>query len=254
MTKERIISAAIAIPVVVLLLWLKPLYYLMNGIIVVFFVNEFMSMNSVDKKWVPLFLAFFAPFFILKGWSIYYLIGTFYVLLVYSLFWIGSKKGAKFNSTAFFAIVYAAILSFTSLVLRMRHGSFLLLNMFVVIWVADSAAYFVGSRFGKHKLMEKISPNKTVEGSIGSVLGAIAVQLLLAPLFKIGISWPVAIFWGFAISVFAQVGDLIESMFKRSAGVKDSGNIMPGHGGVMDRLDSILFTAPLYYFFIELFL
>jgi phosphatidate cytidylyltransferase len=121
----------------------------------------------------------------------------------------------------------------------------------------DSAAYFIGSAFGKHKLAPSISPGKTWEGSIGGLLGAAAVSLLFllnTPL-KVSsyLNWWHLIIVALLVSVFGQVGDLVESLFKRNTGVKDSGSIFPGHGGMLDRLDSLVFAAMVVYYVVVIF-
>jgi phosphatidate cytidylyltransferase len=123
-------------------------------------------------------------------------------------------------------------------------GPRLVLFLLLTIWGCDSFAYYTGRNFGKRKLAESISPKKTVEGSIGgfvgSVLIAAAASVLILPEFR---PWEAAVIGGLASSA-GQLGDLVESMFKRGAGVKDSGQFLPGHGGFYDRVDSILFAAP----------
>ena len=138
-------------------------------------------------------------------------------------------------------------------------GSAALLFPLIVTWVNDSAAYFGGRAFGKHKLIPKVSPGKTVEGSIfgaiGGVLAAVAMSLLvLDGRHGLTIGVVPAALAGFALSIAAQVGDLAESLLKREAGVKDSGTLLPGHGGVLDRLDALYFTLPLAYGFFLLML
>ncbi len=125
-----------------------------------------------------------------------------------------------------------------------RFGPRLVLFLLLTIWGCDSFAYYTGRKFGRRKLAVSISPKKTIEGSIGgfvgSVLVAVAVSSLFLPEFN---PWEAAIIGGLASSA-GQLGDLVESMFKRGAGVKDSGHFLPGHGGFYDRVDSILFSAP----------
>ena len=117
---------------------------------------------------------------------------------------------------------------------------------------SDSAAYFIGKAFGKHKLAPSISPGKTWEGSIGGLLGAVLVSmffLLNTPLhLNAYLNWWQMIIVGLLISGFGQLGDLIESLFKRNTGAKDSGNIFPGHGGMLDRMDSIVFAGVVVYY------
>lgn len=117
------------------------------------------------------------------------------------------------------------------------------LSIFILTWVNDTGAYLSGKNFGKTKLFERISPNKTWEGSIGGAIFSIAGAIALHSIWGI-FSIPVWIGAAILVSIFANLGDLMESAFKRNAGVKDSGTIMPGHGGILDRFDAILLTAP----------
>ena len=128
----------------------------------------------------------------------------------------------------------------------------LCLVVFVLVGVTatDAGAYFVGSKFGKHKLWETISPNKTIEGSIGGAVWTLGLSLLLGYDFSLGL-WQ-TLGAAVLITVFAQLGDLVESKLKRSFEVKDFGNIMPGHGGILDRFDSFIFSGLVYYIIIML--
>lgn len=126
----------------------------------------------------------------------------------------------------------------------------ILVSMFVVIWTNDTFAYLTGLSIGKHKLFERISPKKTWEGFLGGLLFALAAGFFLHRLIE-GIElihWLVLVLF---ISIGSVLGDFIESLFKRSAGLKDSGNIMPGHGGILDRVDSLLFVAPIVYVYLQ---
>lgn len=128
----------------------------------------------------------------------------------------------------------------------------LLLGVFVLIWVNDTGAYFVGKNFGKQKLFPSVSPKKTVEGFMGGLFFACVTSYFIAT-FTDTLDFTHWLILGIIASVFGTLGDLIESKFKRQAGVKDSGVIMPGHGGLLDRLDSIIFAAPFFYLFLRLF-
>ncbi|MDY6267494.1 MAG: phosphatidate cytidylyltransferase [Selenomonadaceae bacterium] len=119
--------------------------------------------------------------------------------------------------------------------------------MFIGTWASDTFAYFVGSAIGSHKLCSTISPNKTIEGFGGSLVGTTAATAGLGAFF--GFPVPEMAVLGLVLSIFATLGDLVESVAKRETGIKDSGNIIPGHGGVWDRFDSVLFTAPIVYYF-----
>lgn len=133
------------------------------------------------------------------------------------------------------------------------HGTALVFAPLLLTWASDTFAYFVGRAWGTRKLIPRVSPGKTVQGAVGAVIGtvlvAIAYRYVLEafPLYRI--SMLEAVIFGILISVSAQVGDLAESLFKRDTGVKDSGSLLPGHGGVLDRVDSLLFTLPVAYIF-----
>lgn len=121
---------------------------------------------------------------------------------------------------------------------------------FILTWTVDSAAFLVGSRFGQSHLVPKISPNKTWAGALAGLGGSIVVSLLAAS--YLGITRPAAIVLGLFVGIAAMVGDLIESVLKRLAHVKDAGSILPGHGGILDRFDALLLVAPTLYFVLKL--
>lgn len=133
---------------------------------------------------------------------------------------------------------------FSGLLLVREIGASMVFFILIVIWSTDSFAYFVGKAFGKHKIAPDISPNKTIEGSIGGIVGAIFVALIYTSFFNVMKLSPLAVVCSVLIlSIFGQLGDLVESAYKRQFGVKDSGNLFPGHGGVLDRFDSAFFAV-----------
>ncbi|WP_264537092.1 phosphatidate cytidylyltransferase [Flavobacterium sp. N1736] len=134
----------------------------------------------------------------------------------------------------------------------------IIIGLFILIWTNDTFAYLVGKSIGKHKLFERISPKKTIEGFLGGAVFAAFAGFLISKFYirpnpefssKSVLIWMII---ALIVSVFGTIGDLIESKFKRIAGVKDSGSIMPGHGGVLDRLDSVIFVAPVIYLFYQI--
>jgi phosphatidate cytidylyltransferase len=130
----------------------------------------------------------------------------------------------------------------------------ILISIFILIWTNDSFAYIVGKSIGKHKLFERISPKKTIEGFLGGVVFAVLASYIIA-VYYIQIAETKVFIWiiiALIVGVFGTIGDLIESKFKRIAEVKDSGKIMPGHGGVLDRLDSVIFVAPIVFLFYQI--
>ena len=130
----------------------------------------------------------------------------------------------------------------------------IIIGIFILIWTNDTFAYIVGKSIGKHKLYEKISPKKTIEGFLGGIVFAVIASYLIATYYIEGKQTAQFIWLGFAliVGIFGTIGDLIESKFKRIANVKDSGTIMPGHGGILDRLDSVIFVAPFIFLFYQL--
>jgi phosphatidate cytidylyltransferase len=134
----------------------------------------------------------------------------------------------------------------------------IIIGLFILIWTNDTFAYLVGKSIGKHKLLERISPKKTIEGFIGGVVFAIFTGYLISKLYikaSPSFSEKSILIWtsiALIVGVFGTIGDLVESKFKRIAGIKDSGKIMPGHGGILDRLDSVIFVAPIVYLFYQL--
>lgn len=173
------------------------------------------------------------------------------ILLLASLWWLAAFVWVLVYPTAVprplivvaaFLVVVSAWLAVAVLLLRPDDGAFWLLAVFVLVWAADTGAYFTGRAFGRHKLAPAVSPGKTWEGVAGGLLLALVVAALIAWYREL----PTLAFMGLALlSVAASiVGDLTVSIFKRNAGLKDSGQVFPGHGGILDRLDSICAAAP----------
>jgi len=132
-----------------------------------------------------------------------------------------------------------------------RWGGYTVITIFAAIWVCDSAAYFAGRAFGRHKLFERVSPNKTWEGAAAGFIGALAVFLVARLTLLPYMTVPAATVCGVIVGCCGQIGDLAESLLKRDAGVKDSSALIPGHGGVLDRFDSLLFVAPLVFVYLD---
>jgi phosphatidate cytidylyltransferase len=131
-------------------------------------------------------------------------------------------------------------------------GGYTVIAVFATIWICDTAAYFGGKIFGKHKLFMQVSPNKTWEGAVFGFIFSV-LTMVTAKILVLGyLSYHHAIVLGVLIGIFGQLGDLIESRFKRDAGVKDSSSLIPGHGGVYDRFDSLVYISPIVYLYIDL--
>ncbi len=128
-----------------------------------------------------------------------------------------------------------------------------ILALFVFLWVNDTAAYFIGSLIGKHKLMEHISPKKSVEGFIAGILFTLLASFIFARLYP-EFSTAFWVGYGVVVALFGTLGDLFESLIKRTCSVKDAGNLIPGHGGILDRIDSLLTAVPAAYLYLMIFL
>jgi phosphatidate cytidylyltransferase len=151
----------------------------------------------------------------------------------------------------FLGIIYIPfLLSHVSLINKLPQGIFWVLLLLATVWVGDTFALLIGSWWGRHKLSPQISPHKTVEGFFACFVGAVLTVFSFKALFLPTLRAADALLVGLGIALFGQLGDLSESMIKRGAKVKDSGNLIPGHGGVLDRLDSFLFAAPFLYYFL----
>lgn len=159
------------------------------------------------------------------------------------------QVAAEVGMLAFGFFYVALFLGYLVMLRSGPHGVQWLFLMMFIVMPGDSAAYYIGSKFGRRKLYPAVSPNKSVEGAIGGLCGSLGGALLFRAVFfpEIGILHCVTA--ALVVGVSGQLGDLFESLLKRSCGVKDSGSIIPGHGGVLDRLDSILFAAPVIWVF-----
>ncbi|MBL1215244.1 MAG: phosphatidate cytidylyltransferase [Ignavibacteriae bacterium] len=196
----------------------------------------------------------YTPFLIL-------IIAVSSTLLITELF---RNKGSAINNlgVSLLGIFYIGLFSSSLINIREFYntselvyyeGGYLIIAIFISIWVCDSAAYFIGSAVGKHKLFPRVSPNKSWEGAIAGFIFAVVTLIAAHALLLDEIAIKDAIVIGIIVGVFGQVGDLVESLLKRDAGVKDSSSIIPGHGGIFDRFDSILFSAPIIYLYIHFF-
>ncbi|MCL6573408.1 MAG: phosphatidate cytidylyltransferase [Bacillus sp. (in: Bacteria)] len=166
------------------------------------------------------------------------------LLLAYTVI---TKNQFTFEDVGFsiLSAIYVGVGFYFFMEIREAGLVFVFYSLFI-IWATDSGAYFIGKSLGKHKLWPEISPNKTVEGSLGGVVCAVIVAGLFVFFAKLNVSLVVI---AIVLSIFGQIGDLVQSAFKRHFNVKDSGNILPGHGGILDRFDSLIFVWPLFHLF-----
>ncbi len=158
-----------------------------------------------------------------------------------------------------FSLLYIPFMfSFIKLILAMENGRILIWYVFLGAFASDTFAYLIGSKFGKTKLCPDISPKKTVEGSLGGILGVVIAYCILnfvaSKYFSMGIGYYTVVVTGIIAGIAGQFGDLSASAIKRYCNVKDFGNLIPGHGGILDRFDSVLFVAPIIYIFLKVYI
>jgi phosphatidate cytidylyltransferase len=261
--KKRIITALWSIPILIAAVWFSeplPWFTLLAAIAGVAAAIEFYRM--VDNSRVPPLTVFGLVWVLLFIVSPHFGYDFLVPLLltsavVLSLVWLvlRRQREAAFIGWAWTiaGILYIGwLLSYLVALRGLEDGrNWLLLALFATFG-SDTAAFFAGRALGRHRLAPQISPGKTWEGFIGGILGAIVISLLftLIPALRLPISYGGAIILGVLISIMGQLGDLVESLLKRNMGVKDSGRLMPGHGGVLDRMDSIVFAGVVVYYYV----
>lgn len=256
----RILSAIILIPIALLIIFKGniSIFFFVISVICIGSLSEYLNIigtkSLVDKILSYCFaLSILFIFIFYEKYLALILAGYFCVFLLYLLFKYKTNDFINRAGSNLLGIIYFPIfLGFTLKISLFKNGNLWIFMLLLVNWLTDSFAYFVGVNFGKHKLSE-ISPKKSIEGLLGGITGGILGALLINYFFIKSDKWAVIAMLGFFGSIVGQLGDLFESGIKRSAGVKDSGTIIPGHGGFMDRFDSLYFTGPLFYFFINFY-
>ena len=168
------------------------------------------------------------------------------VMFCYQLFQVPTEDNKFALQNSLLAITYITVPLLLSVILS-NHNPLLILSIFIMLWANDTLAFIIGKWLGKNKLFERLSPKKTIEGFVGGMIGSVVAGVILS-MYHHEISIVYWLVLSVVVSVAGTLGDLFESMLKRNAGVKDSGNVIPGHGGILDRLDSYLFAAPFVFF------
>ncbi len=274
MLKTRVITSLCGIPILVCAIWFdKPLPWFTVLIAVwgVMAAYEFFRLVSASK--VPPYIyfgIFLTLLFIVfrdadllaaiePGFNTSYIPPILFAALVQTLLWFlvypNRQTGRTFMSGVWtiVGVLYAGWLLSHLVALRgLDDGRNWVFFAMFVTFAYDTAAYFTGRSIGRHKLAPSISPGKTWEGTVGGLAGAVLFSLLftLSTPFVLPIKWGEAMLLGLLVSVFGQVGDLLESLFKRYVGVKDSGTLIRGHGGLLDRMDSIVFAGAVVYYYV----
>lgn len=256
---KRLLTALVLLPLLIFVLFAggEILFASLAVLLSALGLDEYYRMVDPDagaSRAVPVLLGSLIPAFASGAGLdavIVYAALAFLVTAAVMLFTFGEIRPTAPRIALFVSgwVYLPVLLSFLVVLRSMPEGKWWILILLGAVMFSDSAAFYVGTAIGRHKLYPSVSPNKSVEGSLAGVVGSVAGALILQTLLIDSIPPLHAAGAGFAAGIAGQVGDLFESMLKRSAGVKDSGSIFPGHGGVLDRLDSILFASPIVYLY-----
>jgi phosphatidate cytidylyltransferase len=259
--KKRVLTGVIAIPALYLLIGYGPgpTLFIMVLIAVALGLHEFYSLvlpeNKRHEKAIGILLGMvLASLIYLGDASFIHASLAFSIIFLSITYMLKSRNFAlaisKMALTLFGILYIGLLLSYVTLIDTTAPGKQWVFFLVSTVWAADIGGFFMGSLVGRHKLYPKVSPNKTIEGLAGGVVGAIAAALLYRKLVFSDLDISDCVFLGFCLSLCGQMGDFTESMIKRSVRVKDSSGLIPGHGGILDRLDSFLFSAPFLYYYL----
>lgn len=265
-TLKRLLSGVVYVALLIIATsYSVTSFYILFGAFMLIAIYEFCQLVSLHKVFPLLFGAF--SFYIATQFAsthtndVLILGATLFVSIKCLMLLFSSRERMDELSKYIYVIGYV-IFPFI-LITKIPFGvkgfnPKIIISIFILIWTNDTFAYIVGKSIGKHKLIEKISPKKTIEGFVGGIVFSVIAGILISKFYiqaKPSHESLSLLIWTISaviISIFSTLGDLIESKFKRIAGVKDSGKIMPGHGGILDRLDSIIFVAPFVYLFYQI--
>jgi phosphatidate cytidylyltransferase len=287
---KRVLTAAALVPVVLLILFKAPwpLFVLAISAVVILTLREYLNVTEAygikPFRWMSYVLAilvmltfticnfpWLVPWFLrgVLSWSdLCYLLAVIYGVPV--VFRNDMRMAVPAAAMSAFGVIYIA--ASLGLLIRLRHlpqAEYLIVFILFSVWGGDIAAYYVGKNIGRRKLAPVVSPNKSWEGAIASVVASVGIALLVfhfrdsinalfthepdAPTLQPDrLGWAEIVLLGLITNVAAQFGDLFESALKRGAGVKDSGALLPGHGGLLDRIDALLFAIPVVWYYAEL--
>jgi phosphatidate cytidylyltransferase len=264
-TAVRILVSVVAIPALVLMAYFGSVYFL-SFVLLISGISfyEFSVMAKQKGANVNINAGILAVIFLVINQyrfifnQYHFLIVLFVLLLILELFRNNGSAILNLGATLL-GVFYLGIFGSTLIGIRefypdvnglYYNSGYLIISIFASIWICDSAAFFGGTALGKNKLFPRVSPNKSWEGAIFGFVFAILAMILAKHLVLDFLSLKDAVAIGFITGTIGQIGDLAESLLKRDAGVKDSSNLIPGHGGIFDRFDSLLFSAPVIYLYL----
>lgn len=260
--QKRVIFGALALAIFLpFLVWGGVPFQLFIGVLAMIATAELLKMNHLSPSSIEGILAMLAALVLtlpLENYLSFLPTDGNYIAYAIVIFLMLGSIVFNIGQYSYSEVVYPIASSFyvgigfhNLVIARMDSLNKVLFALFIV-WATDIGAYMIGRRIGRHKLMPRVSPNKTIEGSLGGILSALVVAAIFVTLKReVAANYPFVALMGMVIifSIFAQFGDLVESAIKRHFGVKDSGKIIPGHGGILDRFDSMIFVFPIMHFF-----
>jgi phosphatidate cytidylyltransferase len=266
MSTTRVLSSLALAPILFVVVWLLPPAYFTGLVVFAAAIGQYELYGMAKARGItPLTTAgivlgslivvnFYRSLYPYVGGPLFWITLSVLAVMVTRLFSRRAVEGALEDIAVTVAgIFYVALLfGFQVAIHAGAPGKRWLIFLYLVIWASDTGAYYVGTAFGRHRLYEKISPKKSIEGLVGGMLASMIIALLCKVWLVPSAGLIEAAVLGVLLAAFGTVGDLVESLIKRSAGVKDSGTLIPGHGGILDRMDSMLFAAPFLYYYLRM--
>lgn len=257
MLRRRILTGVVGIPFLIAIIWFgEPWFTLLIAVMAVFGIWEFYKLANLSKVQPIIYFGMvWALLLVLSPhcpsrYAIPVLISSAIVIsLIWLLFRSSKEQGFSNWAWTMAGILYVGwMLSYWVALRDIEAGKELVFWAMFTTFANDTSAFFIGRALGRHRLAPSISPGKTWEGAIGGILASIVASLILSVIFHLPFNyWQIALL-GLVIAIFAQLGDLVESLLKRNTGVKDAGKLVPGHGGILDRIDSLIFTGVIVYY------
>ena len=263
----RVIVAVLTIPLILAVCYFGKYYFLAFALgIALLSFYELTLMAKTKGMNINLWLGIGGIIFIVLNQYFHFPMDNYHFLILYAVIiclleLFRNNGSAIYNlSGTLFGVIYMGLFAASLVGLRefyppfeaqYNNGGFLVISLLVSIWICDSAAYYGGTALGKHKLFPRVSPKKSWEGAIFGFVFAVITMIAAKFIVLDFLDWNTIIALGVIIGIIGQLGDLVESLLKRDAQVKDSSNIIPGHGGIFDRFDSLLLAAPVIFLFLK---